>query len=461
LLPGLSLLLMAAAGRALGQQASPQRAPASQRPAALASANQPGVPAPVAQPPRLVVRMGAGHSDNILRLPSGGESGSYNAPGLAFGFSRNAPRMITMLDGDLEHRNYNVAGVPGELYGTLNASVELYAVPDRFSWLVGDNYGQTRRDPFRIDSPLNREYINVASTGPRLRIPIGSRTELRLDGTAARRRFQYSSVLDSTARTVDIGLSRALSVRSQYGFTASRRHTEYSKLSGSDNHVDNIYASYQSRLATGSALLALGRSRFVSGANPKSTGYLDFDWQRDVGARSRLDFSASNGFVDTGQTLASTNLTGGDAERIAALLISSDVYRLARAGLVFSMQFPRTRVELDTSTSRATYESEHTLNNDLHRVGLQLRHTVSPRLEGAIAVYGLNRKFAESAQRDKDKLLRLSLTKHFGYRFSLQIAYQHDTRDSAIGNSFDENTVRLLFLCDLVPHQTRAVGGSL
>lgn len=437
---------------AAGGESAAQPAAGGQTAGKAGSAEEPA-------PPHLVIGVGGARSDNILRTTDNTENGTYLGPTLDFGLSRDAPRLAATLDGNLEHRRYDVDGIPSELYGTLDASVELRAVPDRFSWFFGDNYGQASGDPFQIDNPVNREHINAASTGPRLRLPLGTRTQLRLDGTSSRRSFESSSAFDNDARTVLLGISRALTARSEFLVTASRRHTEYSALPAKDSDVDNIYAGYQSRLSSGSASLELGTSRLDSTTHTASTPYIDVRWQRNVGSRSRINLAASSQLIDAVEELLNSSLSGTSVEQLSSILISADVYKSSSAGLTYTMQFPRASLRMGGQLYRNGYETEHSLDNDLRQVRFELNRILTSQLDVGIAAYDDRREFTGSGQTDEDKVVQLSLTKRFGSRFSVLVAYQRDSRDSNSGISFDENTVRLTFLCNLMPRQSAATAG--
>lgn len=409
------------------------------------------------QPPKLVLRVGGGHSDNLLRTPSAEEAGSYNMAGLSFGFARSSSRMDALLNGDLERRNYSVAGIDSEVYGTFDGSVELQAVPDLFSWLVGDNYGQARRDPFRIDSPVNRQHVNVASTGPRLNLPLGRtrRNVLRVSGTVARRSYQQTSVFDGDTTTTELGFVRAISNRANVGLTASGQRADYNNLPARNSDVRNAYLSYQSRLAAGSASLDLGTSRAELAGTAHSRPYVNLRWENDLGAWSHLALTASSQYIDAGSAFALATATNEDVQRLQDTFATADVYQHSVAGLAYTMTFPRTSVQIGASKLRDRYETDLSYDNDRRQVDFGISHELGVGFDAGITVFRSKRKFSSSAQDDTDQSQELWIRKRFAGRVSLQLRYQHDVRSSTVaGNGFHENMVRLVFLADMSPRAT-------
>lgn len=453
------LLLALISPQAFGQQPAPGASPAR---ATAAGASRPGAANAAAaggaaaethvQPPTLVLRVGGGHSDNLLRTSSARRSGSYNMIGANFGLTRTRPRMNALLNGDLERRNYSVAGVDSEVYGTLDGSVELQAVPDRFSWLIGDNYGQARRDPFRIDSPVNRQHVNIASTGPRLNLPLGRRSALRVTSTVARRSYQQTSVFDGDTTASELEFLRAISDRADFGLTGSEHRAKYKSLPTRNSKIDDLYVSYSSRLASGSASLAVGTSRAELGGTTHSKPYLNLRWENDLGARSHLTLSASTRYIDAGSAFALATQANVDVQRLQDVFATADVYQRSVGGLAYTMSFVRTSVQLGMSALKNRYETDMSLDNRRRQVSFAISHELAVGFDGGITAYRAKRKFSTSAQQDTDESQQLWIKKRFAGRVSLQFSYEHDLRDStAPGNGFRENIERLAFLVDMNP----------
>jgi|GEM_PF-2786726 hypothetical protein len=396
-------------------------------------------------------RVGAGYTDNVLREPADGEEASYTAVGTVLAFDHVSRRVTASVLGDVEHRSYSESGIDNELYGDLDASLELAAVIDRFIWVFNNSYGQTRRDPFRIDSPINREYINVLSTGPLLMVPVGGRMSLQVSLIGAKRSYEDSSVFDGTSTTAQASLQRALSTRSSLSLTLVDRTTDYDRIPIRESTVQNAYVAYQSELASGAALVAAGVTRVDSESGSDTAPYVDISWARDVGARSHLTLSAGSEYVDPAQDFASSRAGGFIPDRIGDILPSADVYRRSDASIAHVTRYDRLTFEMGASFARQRYESDTRFGNDERRFNVSISRQLSTSSALGIGARVAKREFDETGQEDEDKTARLWWNKRLARRFFIEIAYQRDQRDSVIGVGYDENSVRLFFEVDARP----------
>lgn len=400
-------------------------------------------------------RLGAGYSDNPLRELGDGEAAWYTAIGTELAFDHTSRRFAASLLGDIEHRNYSESDIDSEIYGELDATVVLQAVVDRFAWVFTNNYGQTRRDPFRIDSPLNREYVNVFSTGPRISFPVGSRSMFRLLVLASDRSYEDSSIFDGGARTVQAGFRRALSTRSALGLTAVDRTTEYDHLPFRESEVRNFYATYESRLASGSAMAAAGVSRVQVGQRSDSAPYFDLSWSRDVGARSHLTVSAGSEYVDSGHDFSSSAPAGLRPDRVDDVLPSADVYRRTDAALSHVTRYARTTFQIGAGLARQRYETDVGLEHDERRFDARVSRQLSPRAEFGIGARLARREFTRTGRQDDDMSARLWWNKRLTGRLFVELAFRRDERESVAGDDYGENSIRMLFAIDARPRSGR------
>jgi hypothetical protein len=432
----LSGLLVAASAHS---QPPVQQGPGNQPP--LANQLAPGM-----QGRQFGLRFGGGYSDNLARVSGGEQSGSYSLLGLTGQYSRNADRWNANLASDIEQRRFSDSSIDDEPYGYLTGSVELFAVPERLSWVFADDYGQARSDPFRAAGPLNREQINVFSTGPRLNMPVGARTFFQAAGTRAERSFEETNRLDSESTTYDVGISRVLNTTTDVGLTISTRETSYD-VSTLDNELDSAYFSYQRRLAAGQASVALGKSRVNFGGTDDSAPYAAVTWDRDVGARSRISLSFTNELIDAGDNL---RLLGGlvTNETVDEVFLTADVLEQATTSLAYSLTRDRAQITVTLSSLEAEYQNDLDFDNQRDLVAFSWARTVTPLLTVGSDLFSGKRSFDASGQEDQDRRAAIWLRRLIGSRLNMDLRLERDSRDGQGVNNYDENFVRLVFRYD-------------
>ena len=391
------------------------------------------------------LRVGGGRSDNVRRVPVMEESGSYTAVGFLLDLNRESRRLEADLTADIEQRIYSIADIEDELYGFLDASVEVQALPERVSWFISDSYFQGRPDPFAIDTPENREQINVFSTGPRFNLPLGRRTFLRLSATASKQSLEETSELDSDIHAAEVGLFRALNITTEIGFTVSTRDVEYD-LPSRDNEIDSAYLSYRRELATGEASVAIGQSKVYFGANDDSTPFVDITWARDVGARSRLTLSLGNEYVD-----ALENVQSGSS---ADPLLNADVYEQTSVESAYAIEASRTTISIGASLIEARYANNVFLDNDESRLNIALQRSLSPQLELGLRASVSRREFQQSGTEDNFSSWQLSLRQNFARRLSFEFSYENISQDGLQAGDIAENEIRLFFQYTLNPRNS-------
>src|SRR5690606_10615189 len=111
-----------------------------------------------AQEPRVGVRVGYAHSDNVGRASAGEVRSSVPVLGVTFNMGRDSQRLNGALVGDLEYRRYSNAEDlldDDEVLGSVDGRLAVDLVPERVAWDFEQSAGQVRTDPFAGSTPQN------------------------------------------------------------------------------------------------------------------------------------------------------------------------------------------------------------------------------------------------------------------------------------------------------------------
>ena len=263
------------------------------------------LPAGIRQRPReVVVWAGYGQSDNIARTELGQIDGSYDSVGTLLSLAHKSKRIDAKIDSDLEYRVYSDDTFDNETLGTLDASATIGVVPNRFTWLFQEDFGQGLQDAFAPVGPNNRESINVATTGPTVNLPLGARTDFEMRGQYSARRYEHSSNVDTSSTVYELALFREATPTAKFGLIANSNDIEYTEVDAPPYKIERYSLRYEKTLATGH-VRAEGGSNEISSVDRKDREPLfNFEWVRSVTARSDLSITGGREFTDSSSVLA-------------------------------------------------------------------------------------------------------------------------------------------------------------
>lgn len=392
------------------------------------------------------LRFGGGRTDNVRRVRMGQQSDTFSVVGLSGQFNRARPRIDMAVTADIERRNFSDGTLKDEPYGEVNADVEVYALPDRVSWLFSENYGQGRLDPFDALGPLNQEQINVFSTGPRFNMPLGGRTVLGIAGTRAARSFEETKSLDSDTTSGELTISRAVGSTTTLGFSATSRKIEYT-LALFDSRINAAYLSYQRQLVSGSAELALGKSSVDFGATETSSPYVNMSWNRAFGTRSSISLAATNQLGDVGDGFGRTSLAPIAGQNVNSILtlLSADVFEESSASIAYTISLPRATLALASSIAEADYVNDNVLDSEWQLWSLAYQRNISSRLTFSLDVSVSRRDFRLPNQQEDNNTARFGLQRIFGRRMSLDFIFERYNVSDEGPLEIDENMLRVIF----------------
>lgn len=387
--------------------------------------------------------VGAGFSDNLFQANGGTSTGRYESIGVLLDLNRQSTRLQATVTGDIEYRFYQNVLAEDEPYGAFEADIELFAVPDRLSWILEESYGEGRTDPFLATGPNNREQVNIYATGPAAYLPLGERTEIRLAALTGQRGYETTSDLDNDTFLMTGGIFRDLSTTSEIGVAVSSREVEYD-APVFDNTIDAAYLSYSKRFASGSATLEIGTNKVEFATRDDSSPYFTASWGRDVGTRSRLAFSFENELVDAGDTFRG----GQDTDDS---LLTVDVYERSSAGMEFSVNRGRTLYSVGGRIGEDDYQNDFSFNNDLLTLNFDVEHAIATNMEFGARVFYTERDFTVRNEYNEDLSFTLELERRFSSKLSLFAELEHQTRSGRNAAAFDENGLRVRVQYDLNP----------
>jgi len=378
--------------------------------------------------------LAGGWSDNILRTADA-QDGNYQSVGVSIEYLKDRQRIDAGLSTQLEYRSYSIEGVENEQIGTVDAFVELFFIPERFSWAAYNSFGQGRVDPYAAVGPANRQNINTFTTGPTLEIPLGARTELSATGLFSDYRLQDTSEFNSQTTSYELGLLRQVGPVSTAGIIAEYEDIQY-EGNIANYVIRGAVIHYEREFATGDVMVELGRNELEVENTTTDGPVARFSWRKAVGGRSTLTLSASNEFTDAGAFFAFVSTDGIVMDREEVLYTPSPLEQ-ARFEILYEFSSPKTEFSIGAASSDETFESDPLLNNDSLTFRMEFTRQMNPRMAVSFAAEDVQRNFRDAVGETGDRFYSLTFDWRLSRVFSLQLIAS--TYDRTGADFFGEN----------------------
>jgi hypothetical protein len=291
---------------------------------------------------------GVNYTDNVSRSQVDEESETIGTAGLLLGITTDRPNLDADVAAHLEYLHYLDDTFDSEVVGGVNAFVAYAFIPERFLWVVEDNFSQISSDITAVDTPDNRENVNFLSTGPDFTIGLTARTSLQLSGRVSDAYYEERET-DSQGLSGSVALIRQMSDASSLSLNGSTSETDYDEEVFSDFRIDSAFLRWQTVTERTTLILDGGYDRVVQDdpfnltEDDESGGFLArLELSRAVGARSRVGVIAGTGLETPDQGLQRIqDVIGVDPGDDEDAIVGSDAYRADYAFLSFNTDWER------------------------------------------------------------------------------------------------------------------------
>lgn len=389
--------------------------------------------------------LGAEYSDNIARSETAEVNETIAIARVGLDLVTDRPRFDADIAADLQYRDYINRDFSSEIAGGLDGFLDFAFVPERFSWIVEDNYGQISKNRQVADQPDNREQINYLSTGPELTLPLGARTQFVLSGRWTDT-YLEDSPQDNQATLGNLALVRRLSDVVSISLNGGASKTEFD---------EPTFPGYETRQASLGLELNGSRTTLVA-----SAGYLEYDQEgreetsdyemarvdltRLIGARSKLRLVAGTAPSSTGETFRRDQSVIGIGDGPEAAQAANDIFRSDDAYVIWDTEWTRTSVSFVAAARREEHELVTELDREQYRGSAYWSRKVSQSVTWNLFGSYLEEERTQTGLAFDEWSAGTSLSWDFARRFSLLLRVDHFAGSSDDGTrDYDENRAYL------------------
>jgi hypothetical protein len=389
------------------------------------------------------VSVGLGESDNVTLSSTDTKSQTMALVGLDFDVRRRGLRLKTDLKGDFGYLDYLQNAYRRQLIGRFDGEIAFGLIPDRLTWVVQDNFGESAVNPYATPTPSNLESINVVSTGPDLLLRPGESTLLRL---AARYTYSHyeTSPFDGK-RTLGIAtVGHDLSLASSVSLNAVGERLRFDNTVINTNYDRRkLYLGYDVRGSRTELSVNVGATQTNGSGHWISTPLVELDGSRALSRYSKLTFVVGRQFIDIAEAFR-TLQSGATGGIVVAPVVGTTATFLSNYGSArWLFERYRTTLNITGRWERDTYGSQTSASN-VTREGVEVRF--GRRMSSVLTAEAFGSMYREDyfdrSFSDRYSMLGASVVLRPGRRMDVRLRYEHNRRTSSGalgGGGYTEN----------------------
>lgn len=396
----------------------------------------------------LGITLGTAWSDNIALSPIDERSGGIGFVGLTLARQNETARLRSSFDVNLGYQRYLDNEFDSDVVGGATGTVVVGIVPRVFSWVLQDNFTQVRNNALAADTPDNWVTANYFTTGPELRLPLGTANSLIVTGrysvdsygseAADGRRVggtlglvhQFSNLSSASA---NLEIERRKFKNAPAGisydpeYTASSAFLNYS-LEGERTSVDADIGYTQVDLVSRTAGSLLGRLEIA----------------RRLTQSSSLTLNLKHDYSDTGNSFRSGQESDGVDLNTDLTQLTSDAFVTDSVRLGWQLTLSRTQVNAAVEYAEDNYERESDLDRNLTRYSLAVQRQVRPTTSVGAEFYGVIEDLSAFDAKSNETGARLSLDWAMAPTLGWELLYAFRSRGGdGLVERFTENRATL------------------
>lgn len=393
------------------------------------------------------VSAGLGYSDNIQRTPSNEKDETYASAGLDLTYKEDSRLLYSNTAIDVVYLDYLQHTFSNEVVGNANVNFDVRIAPGKFEWLLQDNFGQVRSDPFAPVTPDNRENVNYFTTGPQFTAHLSSTMRAQLTGQYSKITYQRSNT-DNDRYGASIALIRDLSSAAHASLNVSSERTNFANDSvGADYDTNSAYFDFSLKGARTIATVDLGYSQIKRGGEKTGGTLARLQLQRQLTPSSKLSLRGGRELTSSGDVFRSEQTT--QPVNLDVQLATQAVDPIVRTyvGLGWDFARARTGFGLSIDWTKEAHQQQTTLDRKNTTASVYATRDITSTLSARLSVNYVKEDY-EVAQVDSNEVSEsLGVAWRLSKMLTTSLQLQHYNRNSDVPNTdYAENRAWLQFV---------------
>jgi hypothetical protein len=384
------------------------------------------------------IESAVGHTDNATLANSNEISDTIGSIGGHIELTRNGSRVDGRLRGTGSFRDYFDNTYDDDFLGSGDAELSVSLIGESVVWSVDDSFGQVLSDVFEPSTPDNRENANIFSTGPDIRLQLGSSTEMVIGGRFQNASYENSQEADNERISGTMALIRRTSPAVAWSMNVSASSVDYDVVGNQGYDQQEVFARVESSGANQTFSADLGIGFLDGGDQTEQTTLIRIDWTRQISPSWALDLGAVSEFANADDQFTFGISDGTDLGGTQDILLSGLAMRNDLGSMNLRFVRPRTRLRLFGEIGQETYPDTVGQDRDRWSLGIEANRRLTSRLETTFEFRHEDRDFDSSGSGDKTDSYSAQLDWRIGMSLFLGVEGRWEHRSGDTGSDYDE-----------------------
>jgi hypothetical protein len=355
--------------------------------------------------------------------------------------------------GNFSYLDYLQNAFGAQLVGRFDGTGKVALIPERLTWVVQDDFGQSALDPFTPQTPNNLENVNYLSTGPDVALRFGGTNFLNLSARVARAQYE-TSPFNSNRVLGDAAWGFQLSPASDLSINVDTERVLFENtVVNTDFDRSNGFVRYEVQGARTNFSVDLGGSRVEQGGASISGGLARVQLTRKISAAANLTFTAGHDLTDGSTSFSSLPAGAIGIVGTAPAALTSSSYTANNASAGWKYERNRTSIaitgrwekdvyrdasQFDVTRGGAEFNIERKMTRSLtaqllgHYYKTNYPHAIVVQGKGAVLPneFGLVTGDVIGASDYDDALVGAALSWRHGRAMEIRLRVEHTARET-------------------------------
>ena len=390
------------------------------------------------------VGTGVSYTDNATLVDTDQISETIGSVGGSIDLTRKGSRLDATVRGAGAYSTYFDNTYNNQFLGSAATTILFRLFGDTLTWSLDDTFGQTTTNEFEPSTPDNQGNTNVVSTGPDLRLRLGSATELVVLGRYEDSSFQDASTIDSHSWTGGAAVVYRVSPAVAWSLNAGASRVIYDDATSDSNYNEQeVFTQLEARGPHQTLTASLGINFLDQGGQTNQAPLIRVNWTRRLSPSWSLALDASSEYLNSADQFVAGVADGPELGGTQDIILTNKLPRDDAAGLNLAFERPRTTLSISGDVTRENYPNSDSLDRSTWALGARASRQITQSLQAILETGYESRNFSGTNEDDKTTTATARIEWRLGKVFFLGLQGGTERRSGDTGFDYDETVYEL------------------
>jgi len=404
----------------------------------------------------LTLHAGNTYTDNALRIPDG-PSDNIGAVALRLDLSAQGEHYETDFRTAATYLHYFEGTQENEVLRGFAGDVSFFIVPDRFTWIIQENYGPVLENPLSPDRPDNWTYDSYFTTGPDLQFGDTGQFHTLLSGRYSRADYESELVPSNQQFTGLLSLALPGTEGNERSLQVSAKRVEEEAYENppltfpADGYdIQEAYLRWVHQMKRGGFYIDAGARRLVDAGDSQDSPLLRVGFDRTISRTLSLSFGLGTQYSDNLRRFARLQDDSPEIDDPRGDITPTSA-PLQEEYIDFTLEFQTSRTTAAVRLAYNQLEQQNTISplqdQEYSNVTFDFQRQISPRFKLVFGAMLDKREYGEFDRSDDDFYTFLTGAWRLNRDLEARLTARMQERDSSDpAADFTEKSVQIEFV---------------